>query len=205
MARFVLANARTIALHRMEGTLATGMSSGGARAALRVFAAVLLGACGDGAAEPGRDAVDDTAADAAELGDASELEAPGETCDADRLQWGLGGGLMLPGTDCLDCHRVGGSADDSVYTIAGTVLASATCPQGVEGAEVYVVDDAGTEVMLLTNAVGNFYTDEALVPPFRTRVVLGGVETPMFTPFRNGSCAACHYEGSRLGFVYGDR
>jgi hypothetical protein len=176
------------------------------RLALLALSAFVAGACGSEDAQEAPDVLDEVPEDLADLVDPGDApDAPGGSCDADRLQWGLGGGLMLPGTDCLSCHRVGGSADDSVYSVAGTVFVDATCPEGVERAEVRVFDAGGREITLLTNAVGNFYTDEVLTPPLRTSVVVGGVETVMRTPFTNGSCAACHSEGSRLGFVYGGR
>ena len=122
-------------------------------------------------------------------------------CMSEHLAWGRGGEFMLPGTDCLDCHRVDGDAE-SVFSIAGTITTSPLCPDPVEGAIVHVLDDAGVAVELVSNEEGNFFTTEALVPPFIVSVERDGHVLPMEFPASHGSCGGCHAEGSPLGFVW---
>jgi hypothetical protein len=113
-------------------------------------------------------------------------------CAVERPEWGHGGDLMLPGTDCLSCHQAGGHAADSPFTVAGTVFRDATCAEPVSGALVHVVDGDGLALALETNEAGNFFTDEALVMPVEISVEHGGgvLRKPMAAGL--GSCNACH-------------
>ncbi len=151
----------------------------------------------DVAAEVSPD-VDDETNDLADL--LAEVETP--DCDAEHLNWGRGGEFMHPGSDCLTgCHEPDGNAE-STFTLAGTILRSATCPEGVEGAIVHVVDAEENEIDLTSNEEGNFFTDEAVVMPYVVLVEVDGEVHEMITSTTNGSCAFCHSEGSPLGFVW---
>jgi hypothetical protein len=126
----------------------------------------------------------------ASCGGGATLEA--EDCAADHPDWGQGGDLMLPGTDCLSCHREGGSAAASPLTVAGTVFASAQCPDPAEGAVVHVRDADGTELALPTNEVGNFFTAEPLHMPLTVWIARGDgvLDKPMGAV--SGDCNGCH-------------
>lgn len=99
---------------------------------------------------------------------------------------------MLPGTDCLSCHREGGSAADSPLSVAGTVFATAQCPDAADGVHVHVRDAEGTERALPTNEVGNFFTAEPLAMPLTVWITRGDavLEKPMSTS--SGDCNGCH-------------
>ncbi len=124
-----------------------------------------------------------------------------EDCATRALPWGEGGGDMLPGTDCISCHRVGGHANTR-FTVAGTVLSSATCPQPIEGAQVLVTDAGGEELTLTTSPMGNVWTDEPLEPPFLFAVEMNGELLEMQDVVESGSCNRCHEDNTPLGFVY---
>lgn len=109
---------------------------------------------------------------------------------------------MLPGTDCVECHRAGGSADQAIYAVAGTVFARPDCPIPAADATVRVMDGDGTIVTMITNGAGNFFTDQPLVPPYTVGVEVDGVVGTMRYPIDNGSCGRCHAPDSALGLVW---
>jgi hypothetical protein len=115
-----------------------------------------------------------------------------EPCASDHPDWGQGGELMLPGTDCLSCHREGGSAAASPLTVAGTVFATAQCPDSVEGALVHVRDAEGTELALSTNGVGNFFTAEPLTMPLTVWITRGDAVLEKPRSASSGDCNGCH-------------
>ncbi len=123
-----------------------------------------------------------------------------QSCDTTELDWGRGGEAMLPGTDCLGCHQQGGKAN-SVFTVAGTVMTSSTCPTAVKGATVMITDNGGSSFELLSNEVGNFFSSDPVQLPLTVSVQLDGAIYEMASPSPQGSCGACHSEGSQLGFV----
>lgn len=83
--------------------------------------------------------------------------------------------FMLPGSDCLSCHRAGGMARNKPFGAAGTWSAP--------GISVVVGG-----VQMTTNRVGNFYTPTAISFPASARV--GG--SSMDPPPDYGGCNACH-------------
>jgi hypothetical protein len=87
------------------------------------------------------------------------------------------GPLMLPGQDCLVCHD---GAQAKRWTAAGT--------WGGQGNTVVLRDSSGKTVTLVTNAVGNFYTEQALAFPLRVSVA-GQQMDPDAT---YGGCNRCH-------------
>jgi len=134
-------------------------------------------------------------------GSGDSEQSPAEPfCDSTKLDWGWGGEGMLPGTDCLACHKKGGKAT-AVFTVAGTVMATTTCPTAAEGVTVTVEDSAGSALELLTNEVGNFFSSEPLELPLTVSVEVDGATYPMMSPSPSGSCGFCHSEGSKVGFV----
>ena len=132
--------------------------------------------------------------------DTVEPEPP--ACDTE-LAWGLGGPAMLPGTDCLRCHRDGGRAE-RVFTVGGTVFAARECPKplGEDSAvRVHVEDAEGTTLSLKTNEVGNFFSIQPLGGPLRVAVQSGETRVEMLGLSPSGDCGACHVSGSILGLV----
>ena len=137
----------------------------------------------------------------------SAVDSVAETdpCGATSLDWGQGGGDMLPGTDCLECHVAGGDAPHLPLTVGGTAFTGPDCPEGIADATVTLVDADGTTVELTSSELGNFWTSEELVFPLEASIDVGGVVTVMETPVTSGACALCHAEGSDLGFVWAER
>ena len=168
------------------------------------LAALLIVGCADfGRGEPlppdtgavpatAADTSTDTASEVPDVPDVPDVvDEVGATCPVAAPPWGLGEGLMLPGTECLGCHT-SGKAATRAFTLAGTVFATDTCPQPATDAVVRVVDASGVTVDLPVNAAGNFYTDRALAPPWRVSLVLGDAITPMAAPTADGRCNRCH-------------
>jgi len=122
-------------------------------------------------------------------------------CESDRLDWGRGGELMLPGTDCIECHRARASAPDSSFSVAGTVFVTERCPTPVEDVIIHVTDGSERSVELHSNEVGNFFSEERLEPPFLIAVEYDGEVVEMEYEVDSGSCNRCHAQGSDLGFV----
>jgi hypothetical protein len=122
---------------------------------------------------------------------ATSKAAPDE-CSLEAAEWGHGGELMLPGTDCIACHQEGGSAADSPFTVAGTVFVSDDCPEPVQGAVVHLVDDDGVTLALSANEAGNFFTSAPLTMPLEVSVEYQGVEVHKPRPLNAGSCNMCH-------------
>lgn len=95
---------------------------------------------------------------------------------------------MLPGRECISCHRG--------FTAAGTVFESLmdACNTGVADATVEIIDEAGnTTVRMTTNAVGNFYTKAQLPARFRARITApDGLSQEMLSFGNDGNCSRCH-------------
>ncbi len=107
------------------------------------------------------------------------------TCDGE-------GSKMLPGADCLSCHRSGGPEDATPFSAAGTAFADYDGNSALDGAIIRITDANGTEELLTTNSAGNFYTEQALVLPINAEIEVGGVKLGMATPVHTGSCNSCH-------------
>lgn len=133
--------------------------------------------------------------------DASDVPSEKPQCTATAPDWGRGGEWMFPGSDCLECHRSGGSAARHPFTIAGTVFRTATCPEGVRDVTVHVRDALGTELRLRTNEVGNFYSSAVLQPPYRLAIEYQGVFRQMLRRPDTGSCGSCHRADNGIGYV----
>ncbi|MFZ5468080.1 MAG: hypothetical protein ACOZIN_01475 [Myxococcota bacterium] len=122
-----------------------------------------------------------------------QMEVPAST---DELETALTepGPLMRPGDNCLRCHNPQGQASAKPWTAAGTVfpVADAGRDQGLEGALVKLTSVDGQTVTLVTNRVGNFYTDAALGEGFKVELEWEGRSIAMSSPPPAGSCNACH-------------
>ncbi len=144
----------------------------------------------------------DTDTDGAGVVDAASEAATERGCGTARFEWGLGGEQMLPGTDCIDCHRAGGAAR-RVFSVAGTLTTASDCPTPASNIDVHVVDSLGQEIVVRSNAVGNFFSDAMLSPPFRTWIERDGIRRDMFVGTHEGSCNSCHHlRGWLLGYVF---
>lgn len=111
---------------------------------------------------------------------------------------------MLPGSDCVGCHRDSGArpllVGGTVYTLpsSGGAQPLDGC-FGLEGIPVVIRDAAGREFSTLTNRAGNFYiegSESELALPYSAslRWNLEGRDTTtaMFTTASYGGCARCH-------------
>ncbi|MHB8420959.1 MAG: hypothetical protein ACYDCL_23050 [Myxococcales bacterium] len=126
-----------------------------------------------------------------------------------------GSPLMTPGVDCMTCHAATASisclsppcrASYKPWTIAGTVYGDPAAPAdaGVAGVEILVVDSAGKSLTLVSNAAGNFYTQEALTLPLtslmvqnQTHRMVMNLQDPILPQNPDGteaigSCNLCH-------------
>lgn len=102
---------------------------------------------------------------------------------------------MRPGENCLRCHNPAGPAARRPWSAAGTVFPArdAMRTEGVLGVRVELSDADGNVIdRLITNEVGNFYTNAELPDPFFVALEYDGqrVEMPCAPPA--GSCNACH-------------
>jgi hypothetical protein len=138
------------------------------------------------------------------------------------------GPTMLPGRVCGACHRSGGQAQNSPWTLSGTLYADGAdkCnTPGLAGAKIevlytendpmgrYRMNDVQIGGTLTTNEVGNFNTAAQFVSPMKIRVYTGDTTNPtkerfMGTlvgrdPNTNQSirvdCNFCHYSGGLAG------
>lgn len=135
------------------------------------------------------------------VGCASETGSTSLPFDRERT-----GPLMRSGENCLACHREGGEANRKKWTAAGTVFrgADAAEDEGVEGATVIVTDAKGKEVRLTTNAVGNFYTPQALDKPLHMAIEYEGRRAEMPVALdAEGACNACHSHPDPIGDAKG--
>lgn len=120
------------------------------------------------------------------------------------------GSRMLPGRDCLACHRAGGQASGEAFGAAGTVYAKtgvgAACnSNGAAGVTVEILDSNATKVLAsaVTNDVGNFEFNPnqlAGATQIRARVRRGAMERTMVSPVPPSlGCASCHNPSGSAG------
>ncbi len=119
----------------------------------------------------------------------------------DAFAWGRGGADMLPGSDCLSCHRADAAASSFAFTAAGTVFSSPSCRDGVREVTVLIRDSVGREARMTTSELGNFSTSVALVPPLRASVLRDGRTITMRADVDHGSCNSCHRVDRPLGLL----
>jgi mono/diheme cytochrome c family protein len=111
------------------------------------------------------------------------------------------GPQMRPGGPCLACHRAN---DGPMFTIAGTVYASAHEPENCDGADdsdirVVIRGADGRELSLRVNSAGNFYSEQVVALPFTAKVTIDGRERRMGPAQSSGDCNSCHTERGANG------
>jgi hypothetical protein len=98
---------------------------------------------------------------------------------------------MHPGGDCMDCHDRG---EGPTFSAAGTVMGDYTdetdC-DGIAGVTVRITDVDGTVHELLTNAAGNFYTQDDLPAPLAVELEFEG-RTRAMSAAPDPDCMTCH-------------
>ncbi len=104
------------------------------------------------------------------------------------------GPMMRPGNNCLRCHSEGGQASSRPFSVGGTVFerGNASRCEGVAGVIIEVTDAKQKRVVLTSNAVGNFYSDEPLTPPLSMVARHEGRSATMSIASPTGGCALCH-------------
>lgn len=148
------------------------------------------------------------------------ISCPGEETPQDKS---VADKTMLPGRVCGACHRTGGQAMNSPWTLSGTIYpdAMALCDSGGVpniGIDVlfaqddpnggYRMNEVQPSGTLRTNSAGNFYTSAKFVAPMRIRVydpndatrailmqTLVG-QDPQTGATTRVDCNFCHYPGS---------
>jgi len=97
-------------------------------------------------------------------------------------------GHHYPGQSCFQgCHNHG-------FTLAGTLYNNATGNSAFAGATITVIDSNNKTVKIVTNANGNFYTNQALAFPVLTLASSCPSAVKMNASSPNGVCnaAGCH-------------
>ncbi len=125
----------------------------------------------------------------------SLLVGCGESAEPDGVGFATGP-TMRPGDDCLRCHSTGSDYPTAPeFAAAGTVFSrvDAATSEGVAGVHVELLTPQGDLIeRLVTNAVGNFYTQSALMRGFRVVLEHDGQRLEMPCPPPAGNCGACH-------------
>jgi hypothetical protein len=109
---------------------------------------------------------------------------------------GTGSPTMRPGESCLRCH--------TEFTAAGTVYASLSATQGLEGVTIEIdgfIGGVPTTVTMHSNSAGNFYTtvDFTYGPNTWSHVVGATAQQPDAIGDRTyGDCNRCHPAGNRI-------
>lgn len=120
------------------------------------------------------------------------------------------GPTMRPGENCLSCHQDGfGDEEAPEFTAAGTVFASLDSDHcdGVGGVSIFLTAADGSELELVTNQVGNFWTSEPLMEEgpgprleFEGETIMMGRDLPSIP-----ACNACHSDspvGGAAGKIF---
>lgn len=122
---------------------------------------------------------------------------------------------MLPGRVCTGCHRAGGQALNSPWTVSGTIFKDKNSPcnqGGLAGYVVEILDMNGAlqpQGRIKVNGVGNFWSAARFVTPLKVRIYKESApdkKTEMQTPLGRGSegnlkvsCNDCHQFPGREG------
>ena len=76
------------------------------------------------------------------------------------------GPLMRQGQSCSRCHAVNGQAGSKPFSVGGTLFATANASayDGVLGATVRVTDANGKNFTMVSNELGNFWSETVASP-----------------------------------------
>ena len=103
------------------------------------------------------------------------------------------------GRNCLDCHKVGGSAGAYLIAFGGTIYTNGagTTPVGA-GIEVRLRDSAGRTSTACTDSAGTFHEQEAIAPKFPLQT---GARNPATTVLMVGNATGggCNANGCHSG------
>lgn len=117
--------------------------------------------------------------------------------------------LRNQGEDCVSCHRPGGKAPRTIFTISGTVFRSADGPPLESGAAQVALRLTGADGQVLelaSNAGGNFTSKKEVRFPVQARLTTlpGGParEGPPGT-CTHGNCNLCHSHEKPTGGARG--
>ena len=103
------------------------------------------------------------------------------------------------------CHT---SSSKTQFTMAGTAYPvngqrDVNDCNGIDGTGVAfaLFDDNGVEFIprIQVDSVGNFFTNRALPPSYRVKIITRGQEAVMNTPVTNGDCNYCHAANDFMG------
>jgi hypothetical protein len=112
------------------------------------------------------------------------------------------GSRMLPGADCLACHKSGGG-EAPIWTAAGTAYVDAAGSGPLDGATIHITDQTHT-FDLITNSVGNFHTNTHITPPFTASIETDAGTLTMTEHQTTGACNSCHScDGAAGGKLHG--
>ena len=174
------------------------MSLCDARWAIVVVLSLHVGLAGCGEEdEAGRGIPDDPAT---MCNEANEDCAPG-ICGGE-------GATMLPGSNCISCHRSGSGAGEAGFepgkwfALAGTVYEDGFGSAPAAGVTIRVTDAMGHVVTMSSNSAGNFFARrsmQSLVPPFQAEVEREGRVRRMGSMVMTGACNTCHKCGGAAG------
>jgi len=113
------------------------------------------------------------------------------------------------GEDCDSCHKPGGKAPRSLFTVSGSVFRSRDgdpLESGARAVALTVTDATGRSLELETNSGGNFYTTRELRFPVRValRTLPGGaVREGPEGACAHGNCNLCHHPTQPTGGARG--
>jgi len=92
------------------------------------------------------------------------------------------GPMMLPGSDCMECHDGG---EGPRWTVAGTWQR--------RGQQVRIQDVNGKTFTVHTNQAGNFWSAEPISFPLQVSVDGVAMPAPPVAASSRGSCNQCHH------------
>jgi len=104
------------------------------------------------------------------------------------------------GTACLNCHGPGGGAP--LWTLAGTLYASAGGGTAVAGATITVTDANGATFDMVSALNGNFWTTQTVAFPVTVVASKCPDTVPMISTLTSGDCNSCHTGSGSPGRVH---
>jgi hypothetical protein len=109
---------------------------------------------------------------------------------------------MNPGQACIACHVTDRRAPP--FSVAGTVYQTGHEPNNCNGGaadpiEIEITDSTGMVYRYPANAVGNFYANDAITPPYTARVLYQGRVRAMRSRQDSGDCNSCHTDNGTMG------